>query len=223
MEFCTMTINMSFSYRPVNVGTSKSKGGRTLFRTICVFCGSSSGNRPEYENAARELGAVLAQADIGLVYGGGRVGLMGTLADSVLKSGGHVTGVIPRSLVDREVGHTGLTHLHIVDTMHERKALMADLADAFVLLPGGFGSWDEFCEIVTWSQLGIHQKPMGILNVAGYYDDFLSMSARAVAEGFVKAAHNDIIVIESEAERLIQSLLVAPVVKEGKWITGSER
>ena len=192
-------------------------------KTICVFCGSSSGARPEYAEAAGQLGHLMASSSICLVYGGGRVGLMGILADSVLASGGKAVGVIPRALVDLEVAHTRLTQIHVVGSMHERKALMADLADAFIMMPGGFGTWDEFCEIVTWSQLGIHQKPMGILNVLGYYDAFISMTARAVDDGFVRASHNNMVVIESDPESLLSRLAVVSIPNEAKWITGPER
>jgi uncharacterized protein (TIGR00730 family) len=137
-------------------------------KRICVFCGSSAGNRPEYRVAAEGLGAELVRRKIGLVYGGGNVGLMGVLADAVLRAGGEAVGVIPEHLMGREVGHKGLTKLHVVHSMHERKALMADLSDAFVALPGGFGTLEEFCEAATWTQLGLHAKPCGVLNVLGY-------------------------------------------------------
>ena len=136
-------------------------------RRICVFCGSSPGSRPEYGDAAEEMGSELARRNIGLVYGGGNVGLMGTIADAVLKAGGEAQGVIPEHLMAREIGHRGLTKLHVVRSMHERKALMADLCDAFIALPGGFGTLEEFCEVVTWTQLGLHAKPCGILNILG--------------------------------------------------------
>jgi len=136
-------------------------------KRICVFCGSSEGNRPEYGIAAEEMGRELVRRNIGLVYGGGNVGLTGMIADAVLKAGGEVQGIIPENLMAREVGHKGLTKLHVVRSMHERKALMADLSDAFVAMPGGFGTLEEFCEVVTWTQLGLHAKPCGILNVRG--------------------------------------------------------
>ena len=155
------------------------------FRTICVFCGSNLGIRPVYRAAAERLASLLLQRGIELIYGGGNVGLMGVLADTMLAQGGRVIGVIPQSLLAREVGHRGLTKLHVVSSMHERKALMADLSDAFLALPGGFGTFEEFCEIVTWSQLGIHQKPCGLLNVDGYYDPLLRLFDHAVGEGFL--------------------------------------
>ena len=157
--------------------------------SLCVFCGSSIGARPEYRESAEWLGRELALRGITLVYGGSSIGLMGVVANAVMAGGGQVVGVIPDSMVRREIAHQGLTRLHVVESMHERKALMADLADAFVLLPGGFGSWDEFCEIITWAQLGLHSKPCGILNVLGYYDSLLALAGHAVSEGFVRAGH----------------------------------
>lgn len=173
---------------------------------LCVFCGSSVGNRPEFAQAARELGAALAAREIGLVYGGSRIGLMGILADACLEAGGEVVGVLPEFMVKRELEHTGLTTLHLVHTMHERKAMMADLADAFVALPGGFGTWDEFCEIVTWAQIGMHTKPMALLNVAGYYDSLLSLAAHAAEEGFVRAQHRNLIRVATDTADLLKQL-----------------
>jgi len=191
--------------------------------SICVFCASSIGARLEYKEAAAQLGQTLSDAGIRLVYGGGKVGLMGVLADSVLSSGGHAIGVMPRSLVEKEIAHTGLTHLHVVESMHQRKAMMADLADAFILLPGGLGSWEEFCEIVTWLQLGIHQKPAGILNVCGYYDPLLSMAAHAVAEGFVRKEHWGMVIVETDPKALISRLATAPIPNLVKWVGESGR
>lgn len=182
-----------------------------------MFCGSSTGVHPQYVDAARRFGQVIAESGRELVYGGGRVGLMGALADAALSAGGHAIGVMPRALVEKERAHTGLTRLHVVESMHERKARMADLADAFVLLPGGFGSWDEFCEVLTWAQLGIHQKPCGILNVAGYYDSLFAMMDRAVRDGFLRPVDRDMIVVDDEAERLLARVAVAPVVPGLKW------
>jgi uncharacterized protein (TIGR00730 family) len=194
-----------------------------MVRRICVFCGSSCGGQQVYTQAAQEMGKLLAQREIGLVYGGGNVGLMGELADACLKHGGRVAGVMPKALVDREIAHRGLTELHVVDSMHARKALMADLADAFVAMPGGFGTWDEFCEVVTWSQLGLHRKPCALLNVNGYYDPLLTMADRAVEEGFVRGVHRDLVLSEAEPGALLdrlQSYLV-PVVD--KWINRATR
>jgi len=190
---------------------------------LCVFCGSSSGNNPVYASAAEHLGRELSAAGIALVFGGGRVGLMGALANAVLSAGGRAIGVIPKALVEKEIAHTSLTELHIVNSMHERKALMADLADAFVLLPGGFGSWDEFCEIFTWLQLGIHRKPCGVLNVAGYYDSLIAQTSRAVSDGFVPASHVESLTIETDPRRLLSRLAAVPVLQEAKWISKQER
>jgi uncharacterized protein (TIGR00730 family) len=156
------------------------------FRRLCVFAGSSVGGRPEYAQAARALGAELVRRGLGLVYGGGSIGLMGVLADGVLAADGEVIGVIPRPLAAREIAHRGLTELRVVESMHERKATMAELADGFIALPGGLGTFEETLEILTWSQLGIHRKPVGVLNVAGYYDGLLKLLASAVREEFVK-------------------------------------
>jgi uncharacterized protein (TIGR00730 family) len=194
-----------------------------LIKRICVFCGSSLGERPEYARAAAELGRLLAGSGVGLVYGGARVGLMGALADAVLTAGGEAIGVMPRALVEKEIAHSGLTELHVVESMHERKTLMSDLADAFVLLPGGFGSWEEFCEVVTWLQLGMHQKPCGVLNVAGYYDSLISLTAHAAAEGFLRPAHKDLVIVADKPQELLWQLSAAPIPTEVKWVTKGER
>jgi uncharacterized protein (TIGR00730 family) len=191
-------------------------------KQLCVFCGSSSGNDPAYLSAANYLGRELSTAGIGLVFGGGRVGLMGVLANAVLSTGGRAVGVMPKSLFEKEIAHTSLTKLHIVNSMHERKALMADLADAFILLPGGFGSWEEFCEIFTWLQLGIHRKPCGVLNVAGYYDSLVLQASRAVSDGFVPASHLESLMIETDPRRLLSRLAAAPLLLEAKWISTQE-
>jgi uncharacterized protein (TIGR00730 family) len=184
---------------------------------IAVFCGSSHGTAPAYRLAAARFGGLLAARQIALVYGGARVGLMCAVADAVLDAGGRAIGVIPDALVRREIAHDRLTELHVVSSMHERKALMADLADAFVLLPGGFGSWEEFCEAVTWSQLGIHDKPCGVLNVSNYYDPLLALAERAVAEGFVRATHRGAIVVHDEPDVLLDRLECAPRLHDVKW------
>lgn len=176
------------------------------FANICVFCGSSTGENPAYAAAAVELGVELVRRGIGLVYGGGRVGLMGLLADTVLGAGGRVTGVIPRLLFDREVGHNGLTELIVVDSMHARKAEMAARADAFIALPGGFGTLEEYCEAVTWTQLGLQRKPAGLLNVAGFFTPLLAMFDRAVAEGFIAPANRGIIVEGTSVPELLEAL-----------------
>lgn len=170
---------------------------------LCVFCGSSSGIRPIYADTAQRLGTLLATRGIGLVYGGSRLGLMGMITNACLEAGGEVTGIIPKFMVDREVAHHGVTHLRIVDSMHERKAMMAELADAFVALPGGFGTWDEFCEIVTWAQIKLHSKPFAMLNIDGYYDHFLAQADHAVAEGFVRATHRELVQSAVTPEELL--------------------
>jgi len=190
----------------------------SLLRSVCVFCGSSVGNHSTYAESAHALGAELARRDIALVYGGGNVGLMGIVADAALGAGGRVLGVMPRHLVEREIAHGTLTELHVVDSMHSRKQMMADLADAFVLLPGGFGSWEEFCEAVTWSQLGLHRKPCGILDVHDYYGPLLEMMSRAVEHGFVRASHRDAIVVSRDPTNLLMKLEDAPVSTETKLI-----
>ena len=188
-------------------------------RRVCVFCGSSSGNRDDYRTATTALAAELIRRGIGVVYGGACVGLMGLLADEVLARGGEVIGVIPNAMVDREIAHRGLTDLRIVDSMHERKATMAGLADAFIALPGGFGTFEEFCEAVTWTQLGLHQKRCGLLNVAGFYDPLLALFDRAVADGFLKPENRAIVAAEAEPSALLDRLSLAPERAEPKWIT----
>lgn len=173
---------------------------------MCVFCGSSDGGRPTYGLAAQGLGRAIATSGLTLVYGGSNIGLMRTLADTVLEAGGPAIGVIPDHLVAREIAHPGLTELRIVRTMHERKALMADLADAFLVLPGGLGTLEEFLEVITWSQLGLHAKPAGLLNVEGYYDGLLTFFEHGVREGFVRATHRDRLVVDDEAGRLLERI-----------------
>jgi uncharacterized protein (TIGR00730 family) len=189
---------------------------------ICVFCGSSRGRNPEFAHAATTCAAALARRGIGIVYGGGNVGLMGVLADAALAAGGKVTGVIPHGLVTRELAHQGLTALHVVESMHERKALMAELSDGFIALPGGFGTLEEFCEVVTWTQLGIHSKPCGLLNVNGFYDGLLAFLAHALREEFLRPTHFEIVVSSSEPEDLIERIVNwrAPAVT--KWVDKSE-
>jgi uncharacterized protein (TIGR00730 family) len=175
-------------------------------RSLCVFCGSSFGTRPVHGEAARRLGAILAARKIELIFGGGHIGLMGVLADAVLAGGGRAVGVIPRALVERELAHTGLTELHVVETMHQRKALMADRADAFVALPGGYGTCDELFEILTWAQLHIHAKPIGLLNTAGYFDSLLTWLDHLVAEGFLRSLHRDLLLVADESDLLLDRL-----------------
>jgi uncharacterized protein (TIGR00730 family) len=175
-------------------------------RRICVFCGASAGAAPGYAQTASALGTELAGRGIGVVYGGGRLGLMGVVADSALAAGGEVVGVIPRGLVDRELAHGGLTELHVVKTMHERKALMNELSDGFVTLPGGLGTLEEVAEVVSWAQLGLHAKPIGVLNVAGYFDGLVDWLARAVSDGFVRPEHGALLLVEAELAKLLAAM-----------------
>lgn len=191
---------------------------------ICVFCGSSCGTNPAYSEAAENLGRLLAQRDIGLVYGGGCIGLMGVLADAALQAGGEVIGVIPDSLLRREAGHRGLTKLHVVETMHQRKALMADLSDAFIALPGGYGTLEEFCEIVTWSQLGIQQKPCGLLNVENYWEGLLAMLGHAVGQGFLRPENRDLVLVAATPEEMLERLMEwEPPPDVEKWLDERKR
>ena len=192
------------------------------FQKICVFCGSSSGFSDNYRAAAAELGRTLVEQGLGLVYGGGRIGLMGVIADSVLAHGGQVIGVIPEPMVAREIWHSGLTELRVVPSMHARKSLMAELADAFIALPGGFGTFEEFCEMITWSQLGIHRKPCGLLNVAGYYDSLLKMFDHAVAEGFLKRENRELVLASPSCRELLEQMQTFEPVVVRKWIAASE-
>ena len=192
------------------------------FQRICVFCGSSAGYSGTYRAAAVELGRFLTEQGLGLVYGGGRVGLMGVVADAVLAHGGQVIGVIPQPMVSREIWHSGLTELRIVPSMHARKSLMAELADAFIALPGGFGTFEEFCEMITWSQLGRHRKPCGLLNVAGYYDPLLQMFDHAVAEGFLKRENRELVLASPSCQELLEKMQAFEPVMVRKWIETSE-
>jgi uncharacterized protein (TIGR00730 family) len=193
-------------------------------RRLCVFCGSSLGRDAVYTDAARRFGAALAVRGLGLVYGAGNIGLMGILADAALASGAEVIGVIPRALVERELAHAHLTRLHVVDTMHERKALMADLSDSFAALPGGFGTGDEFFEILTWAQLGLHDKPIGLLNVAGYFDPLLAWLDHMVDESFLRPEHRDLLLTRSAPEDLLDLLIDHRAAsRPEKWITSTDR
>lgn len=193
-----------------------------MLKRVCVFCGSSDGARSSYREAAAMLGQVLAARRIGVVYGGGNIGLMGALADAALGAGGEVIGVIPEHLVNKELAHRGVD-LRIVHSMHERKALMADLADAFIALPGGYGTLEEFCEVLTWSQLGLHAKPCGLLNVDGYYDSLLGLFDHAVAEGFVRPPSRDIVLVDAQAARLLDRLALWQAPQVERWIDRDER
>lgn len=190
---------------------------------LCVFAGSSSGRRPAYTEAARGLGEALAEAGIGLVYGGASVGLMGTIADAALGAGGEVVGVMPQSLIDKEVGHPGLSDLRVVGSMHERKALMADLSDGFIALPGGVGTLEELFEVWTWAQLGHHRKPCALFNVDGYYDSLAVFLDEVVREQFVKPVHRDMLIVERELPDLLAAIdAYAPPVVD-KWIERGSR
>src|ERR671910_1781546 len=179
---------------------------RPMMSRICVFCGTNTGSRPAYGVAARELGRVLADRDIELVYGGASVGIMGELADAVQEHGGHVTGIIPQQLMEKEAAHTGIRNLIVVASMHQRKSQMADMSDGFIALPGGSGTLEGFFEVLTWGQLGIHAKPAGILNVAGYFDHLIEFLDHAVEEGFLKQEHREMIVVESDPRKLLERL-----------------
>jgi uncharacterized protein (TIGR00730 family) len=187
-------------------------------RRLAVFCGSNPGARPDYVEAARALGTLLAQRGIGVVYGGSSVGLMAALADAMQDELGDVIGVIPRMLVEREVANKSLTDLRVVETMHERKALMAELADGFIALPGGIGTLEEFFETWTWAQLGMHAKPCGLLNVEGYYDGMLQFLDHAVAERFVRDVHRAMVIVESDPEKLLSRFMSYNPPSVVKWI-----
>jgi len=189
-------------------------------KRICVYCGSAVGSRPEYTEAARVLGKALAERNLGLVFGGGRIGMMGVLARTVLEQGGEVIGVIPRALHEMELALEEVTDLRIVRDMHERKALMAELADAFIALPGGFGTMEELFEILTWAQLALHTKPAGVLNVGAYFDPLIRFVEHATTEGFIDAAHRDLLLVDANAEGLLRQLMAyePPQMDKAEWI-----
>ena len=190
-------------------------------KRVTVFCGSSEGSNPLYAQAAGLLGQAIGKRGLVLVYGGGRIGLMGVLADAAMAAGGEVIGVIPEALALKEVAHDGLTELRVVGSMHERKAMMAELSDAFIAMPGGFGTFEEFCEVVTWAQLGTHLKPCGLLNVKGYFDPLLALFDLGVAEGFIRPQHRALVLEDVDPDRLLHRIVhwnpaeIEPVVK---WI-----
>lgn len=194
----------------------------TSLRSICVFCGASAGARPEYALVAATLGRELATRGIRIVYGGGNVGLMGILADAALAAGGEVIGVIPHALVAREVAHFGVTELKVVDSMHERKALMADLSDAFVALPGGIGTFEEFFEVLTWAQLGLHRKPCGLLDVFDYFAPLVEMLAGAVREDFLRQEHARMVLRAESPAELLAALEEYRAPDVPKWISRRE-
>lgn len=176
------------------------------FQTVCVYCGSATGNDPLFAESARAVGQEIARRGLSLVYGGGHVGLMGVVADAALASGARVTGVIPTALVESEVGHTQLTEMHVVKDMHERKALMAELADGFIALAGGIGTLEELFEVMTWLQLGYHRKPVGLLNTAGFYDDLLRLLNKQRDAGFLKPAHHALLITATDAPQLLDRI-----------------
>jgi uncharacterized protein (TIGR00730 family) len=190
---------------------------------IAVFCGANGGRRPEYAAAARALASALVERNLGLVYGGGNVGLMGILADAALALGGEVIGVIPRMLLDKELGHQGLTALHVVESMHARKAMMADNADAFIAMPGGFGTLEEFAEVLTWSQLGLHTKPCGLLNVCGFYDGLLHVFDHAVEEQLLRPDHRALVLANDDPDRLLDQIARFEPPLVPKWIDRDSR
>lgn len=187
-------------------------------KRLAVYCGSSPGGDPAYADAARALGVHMAGRGIGLVFGGGHVGLMGTIADTVLAAGGEVIGVIPTALRDKELAHKGCTELHIVETMHERKAIMADLAEGFIAMPGGYGTFDEMFEMLTWGQLGYHAKPCGFLNVAGYYDALFTFLDTCVTARFVTQTHRDMIIASDDPAALLDGIAAFEPPDQAKWL-----
>jgi uncharacterized protein (TIGR00730 family) len=184
----------------------------------CVFSGSSEGVRPEYAEAAREMGRLFVREGIGLVYGGASIGLMGAISDAVIDAGGEVIGVIPRDLMEKELAHKRLSDLRVTSSMHERKALMAELSDGFIALPGGIGTFEEMFEIWTWAQLGYHTKPLGVLNTAGFYDSLAAFLDRVVTEGFLKAKHRGILLCENGPEKLLRAMSRYVPPTGAKWI-----
>lgn len=195
---------------------------RNNIRQVCVFCGSNVGNDPAYRQAAEDMGIEIVRRSWGLVYGGGSVGLMGVVADAVLAAGGEVTGVIPEMLATKELLHTGVTNMHVAPTMHARKALMEQSADAFIALPGGYGTFEELLEIITWAQLGLHAKPIGLLNVCGFYDGLTAFFDHAIAAGFIKARHRNLIVTAKTPCELLDLLVTHEMPQVKKWIRPDE-
>lgn len=191
-------------------------------KNVCIFCGSRAGSVPAYASAARSLGDTLARRGITLVYGGGRVGLMGVVADAALKAGGEVIGVMPKALVEREISHESLTKLHVVGSMHERKALMSELSEGFIALPGGNGTLEEFFEVLTWAQLGVHWKPCGLLNVSGYYDPLLHVFDQMVDQGFLSKEHRSMVLVENDSDDMLDALSGYRPPTTIKWIDRSE-
>ena len=191
-------------------------------KNLCVYCGSNAGNRPDYVEGARELARELVKRDIGLVYGGASVGIMGALADAVLAGGGRVVGIIPEGLVRKEISHHNLTELHIVPSMHERKSMMAERSDGFIALPGGAGTLEEIFESWTWAQLGMHQKPCGLLNIDGYYDQLVGFLNHSVQESFMRAEHRTMLIVDSEPAALLDRYAAYTPPTVSKWIEPGE-
>jgi uncharacterized protein (TIGR00730 family) len=191
-------------------------------KRVCVFCASSTGKDPAFAQAARILGSALARAGTGLVFGGGNIGLMGILADSVMAHGGHAIGVSPQALVDKELAHRGISDLRVVGSMHERKALMAELSDAFIALPGGYGTLEEFCEVLTWAQLGIHEKPFGLLNISGFYDHFLLFLDHIVETNLLKQQHRSLVLHSEKVDELLALIAHWKPRPIEKWIRPTE-
>lgn len=189
------------------------------FLSVCVYCGSSKGSSPVYADAAKSLGRALVKQNLSLVYGGGHVGLMGIVADAVLEAGGEVTGVIPKALMDSEVGHDRLTRLLVVKDMHERKAIMAEHADGFIAMPGGIGTLEELFETLTWAQLGFHEKPIGLLNVAGFYDPLIEFLRHQTSQGFLRAEHKELLLVETESDSLIEQLKNFTMPEGVSWLS----
>ncbi len=189
-----------------------------MVNKLCVYCGSNSGRRPEYIAGAKQLAYALVEKNIDLIYGGASVGVMGVLANSVLEEGGNVIGIIPQDLVNKEVAHDSLTELHVVGSMHERKALMAELADGFIALPGGLGTIEELFEILTWAQLGLHEKPCGLLNVFGYYDKLSAFLDYAVSEEFINDVHRSMLLVEEHPKALLERIEAYEAPHVAKWI-----
>lgn len=189
-----------------------------MMRSVCVFCGSSPGFDPVYRENARSLGREIAKRGLRLIYGGGNIGLMGAVADAAIDAGGEVIGVIPQALADKEVAHHGISELIVVATMHDRKLRMADLSDAFIAMPGGYGTFEEFCEVITWTQLGVHSKPCGLLNIAGFYNPLLALFDRAVTDGFVRAEHRSLVQTQGSPPDLLNALQKWQPVTIEKWI-----
>ncbi|MEH0018221.1 MAG: TIGR00730 family Rossman fold protein [Desulfobacter sp.] len=187
-------------------------------KRVCVYCGSSDGRKKEYKAAARALGRTMLDRGIGLVYGGAQIGIMGEIANTVVNGGGEVIGIMPKSLADREIYHTGLTRLEIVDSMHERKAMMADFSDGFIALPGGLGTIEEIFEVLTWAQLGFHQKPCALLNALGYYDELSAFLNHSVAEGFVNTESRSMLMTEADPEQLLERFSTYQAPRVNKWI-----